>query len=85
VVKMSTRLIVVETVNSPELLVEAVPFDAVNSSQPAVKTVATTMVQDGDDDVPVQFNPTQIRTRLETREDRRFVEAVGLMVSLLIQ
>jgi hypothetical protein len=34
---------VVEMVNSPELLVEEVPFDAVDSPQPTVTTAATTM------------------------------------------
>jgi hypothetical protein len=61
----------VETVNSPELSVE-VPFDAVDSPQPAVTTAVTTMAHDDDDDddgggVPVQFHPPQIRTRSEMR------------------
>jgi hypothetical protein len=73
VVRRSTRLIpaprlLVETVNSPELSVEEVPFDAVDSPQPAVTAAATTMAQDDDDDdddedVPVRFNPPKIRTR----------------------
>jgi hypothetical protein len=61
--------IVVETVNSPALSVEEVPFDAVDSPQLAVTTAATTMAQDDDDDeyVPVQFNPPQIRTLIRPR------------------
>jgi hypothetical protein len=75
--------IVVETVNSPELSVEEVPFDAVDAPKPAVTAAATTMAQDDydDEDVPVRFNPPQIRTRSETRAARRFAEAAGLMGS----
>jgi hypothetical protein len=75
--------IVVETVNSPELSVEEVPFDAVDSPKPAVTAAATKMAQDDDDDddVPVRFNPPQIRTRSETRATRHFDDAEGLMGS----
>jgi hypothetical protein len=78
--------IVVETVNSPELPVEEVPFDAIDSPQPAVTTAATTEAQndvdddDVDDDVPTQFIPPQIRTRLETRAASSFAGAASLMV-----
>jgi hypothetical protein len=78
-------LLFVETVNSPELSAEEVPFDAVDSLQPAVTTAATTMAQDDDDheeDVPARFNPPQIRTRSETRAARSFAEAAGLMSSV---
>jgi hypothetical protein len=73
--------IVVETVNSPELPVEEVPFDVIDSSQPAVTTAATTVALDDedDDDVPAQFTPPQIRTRSETRAARLFAGAARLM------
>jgi hypothetical protein len=73
--------IYVETVNSPELPVEEVPFDAIDSPQPAVTTEATTAAQDDedDDDVPAQFIPPQIRTRSVTRVARRFAGAASLM------
>jgi hypothetical protein len=77
--------IVVETVNSPELPVEEVPFDAIDSPQLAVTTTATTAAQDDehddddDDDVPAQFIPLQIRSRSETWAARRFAGAASLM------
>jgi hypothetical protein len=74
--------IVVETVNSPELSVEEVPFDAVYFPPPAVTTEATTMAEDDDDeeeDVPVRFNPPQIRARSETGAARHFVQVAGFI------
>jgi hypothetical protein len=87
VVKRSIQLprpkIVVETVNSPELQVEEVPFDVIDSPQPAVTAAVTTAAQDDgnddDDDVPSQFIPPQIRTRSKTRAARRFAGAASLM------
>jgi hypothetical protein len=75
--------IVVETVNSPDVLVEEVPFDAVEAQQAAATTATTTTahVEGADEEVPVRFNPLQIRTRAETTAARRFADEVGLMIS----
>jgi hypothetical protein len=63
--------------------VEEVPFDAVEATQTAATTATTTTahVEDADEEVPVLFNPPQIRTRAETPAARRFDEAAGLMGS----
>jgi hypothetical protein len=57
--------IVVETVNSPNVLVKEVPFDAVETPQAAATTATTTTahVEGADEEVPVRFIPPQIRTR----------------------
>jgi hypothetical protein len=70
--------IVVETVNSPDVSVEDVPFDAVEAPQAAATTAH---VEGEDEEVPVRFNPTQIRTRAETTAARRFAKEAGLMGS----
>jgi hypothetical protein len=51
--------IVVETVNSPDVLVEEVPFDAVETPQAAATTATTTTahVEGADDEVPVCLTP----------------------------
>jgi hypothetical protein len=65
------------------LPVEEVPFDVIDSPQPAVTTAATTAAHDDedddDDDVAAQFIPPQIHTRSETRSARRFAGAASLM------
>jgi hypothetical protein len=75
--------IVVETVNSLDVSVEEVPFDAVEAPQAAASTatIATAPVEGEDDEVPVRFNSPQIRTRAETTAARRFAEEAGLMGS----
>jgi hypothetical protein len=75
--------IIVETVNSPKVSVEEVPFDAIYSPQPAATTTATATAQlDGDDDdATAQFIPPQIRTRSEPTSARHFAEVDGLMGS----
>jgi hypothetical protein len=72
--------IVVETVNSPDVSVEDVPFDTVEAPQAAATTATTTTarVEGADEEVPVRFNPMQIHTRAETTAARRFAEEAGL-------
>jgi hypothetical protein len=57
--------IVVETVNSPDVSVEEVPFDAIEAPQAAATTATTTTahVEGADEELPVRFNPPQIRKR----------------------
>jgi hypothetical protein len=75
--------IVVETVNSSDVSVEEVPFDAVEAQQAAASTATTAtahVLREGDE-VPVRFNPLKIRKRAETTAARPFAEDAGLMGS----
>jgi hypothetical protein len=58
--------IVVEMVNSPELPVEEVPFDAIDSPQQAATTAAQHDDDDDDDDVPA--NSFHLRSTLARKQ-----------------
>jgi hypothetical protein len=73
--------IVVETVNSPDVSVDEVPFDAVETPQASATTATTTTVHVEGADDKVRFDPPQIRTRAETAAERCFAEEAGLMGS----
>jgi hypothetical protein len=55
----------------------------VEAPQAAASTATTAMahVEGEDDEVPVCFNPPQIRMRVETTAARRFAEESGLVGS----
>jgi hypothetical protein len=65
---------VVETVKSPDVSVEEVPFDAAETPQAAATTATTTTahVEAPDDEVPVRFDLLPIRMRAETAASKVF-------------
>jgi hypothetical protein len=75
--------IVVETITSPDVSVEEVTFDAVESPQAVATTAttATTYAEGAHEEVSVRFDPPQILTRAETTAARRFAAETGLMGS----
>jgi hypothetical protein len=60
-----------------------VPFYAVDAPRAAASkaTTATAHVEGENDEFPVRFNPSQIRTRAEMTAARRFAEEAGLIGS----
>jgi hypothetical protein len=64
------KQLILQMANSPDVLANEVPFDEVEPPQAAAATATTAPVEGADDEVPVHFNPLQIRTRAETTAAR---------------